>query len=376
MSFFKDFKEDLSQAVNELVPGEDGMTDDMDGEVNTLDVDSLDLQKELDKLGDMLDGSKDEKSAPASLFKTTVQEKKETAKEQPKAETAKEQPKAEPVKEQPKAETAKEQPKAEPVKETAKPQPKNESNINKVQENKKEGSTVEEHVKTETKDTQKDVSDLAKLFQNTQPQNSVPKREAQAPVQATAPKPAPAPAPVHVSAPTPAPTPAPAPAAAVVHQNASGSTQEEAVITKGMRIKGDVESEGSITIEGTITGNVKANGKLVVTGEIDGNTESSEFFADNARMNGEVNSSGTVRVGAGTVIKGNITATSSVIAGAVKGDIDVHGPVIIDTSAVVVGNIKSKSVQINNGAVIEGFCSQCYAEIDMDDLFGKTFGEN
>ena len=66
---------------------------------------------------------------------------------------------------------------------------------------------------------------------------------------------------------------------------------------------------------------------------------------------------------------GNITATSAVIAGAVKGDIDVQGPVVVDTSAVIKGNIKSRSVQINNGAVIEGFCSQCYADVDMDSLF-------
>ena len=71
------------------------------------------------------------------------------------------------------------------------------------------------------------------------------------------------------------------------------------------------------------------------------------------------------------MIIGNISATSAVIAGAVKGDIDVQGPVVIDTSAVIMGNIKSRSVQINNGAVIEGFCSQCYAEIDVEGLFGN-----
>ncbi len=69
---------------------------------------------------------------------------------------------------------------------------------------------------------------------------------------------------------------------------------------------------------------------------------------------------------------GNITASSAVIAGAIKGDIDVQGPVVVDTSAVVMGNIKSRSVQINNGAVIEGFCSQCYADIDVESLFGEN----
>ena len=57
------------------------------------------------------------------------------------------------------------------------------------------------------------------------------------------------------------------------------------------------------------------------------------------------------------------------IAGAVKGDIDVKGPVVLDSSAIVMGNIKSKSVQINNGAVIEGLCSQCYAEVSPSNFF-------
>ena len=72
------------------------------------------------------------------------------------------------------------------------------------------------------------------------------------------------------------------------------------------------------------------------------------------------------------MILGNLTATSAVIAGAVKGDIDVQGPVVVDTSAVIMGNIKSRSVQINNGAVIEGFCSQCYADVDVESLFAKS----
>jgi cytoskeletal protein CcmA (bactofilin family) len=109
--------------------------------------------------------------------------------------------------------------------------------------------------------------------------------------------------------------------------------------------------------------------RSTVTGTINGNSAASEFFADVAKVEGEVVSSGTVKIGAGSVIIGNISAASAVIAGAIKGDIDVQGPVVVDTSAVVMGNIKSRSVQINNGAVIEGFCSQCYADIDVQGLF-------
>ena len=144
---------------------------------------------------------------------------------------------------------------------------------------------------------------------------------------------------------------------------------ETSVITASTSLTGDISSQGSFDIQGTINGNVTCNGKLVVTGTINGNSQSSEFFADVAKIEGEVKSTGTVKVGAGSVIIGNISATSAVIAGAVKGDIDVQGPVVVDTSAVIMGNIKSRSVQINNGAVIEGFCSQCYADIDVQELF-------
>lgn len=145
---------------------------------------------------------------------------------------------------------------------------------------------------------------------------------------------------------------------------------ETSVITASTVLTGSIATAGSFDIQGTVNGNVSCNGKLVVTGVINGNSSASEFFADVARIEGEVYSSGTVKIGAGSVIVGNITAASAVIAGAVKGDIDVQGPVVVDASAVVMGNIKSRSVQINNGAVIEGFCSQCYADIDVQGLFG------
>ena len=151
----------------------------------------------------------------------------------------------------------------------------------------------------------------------------------------------------------------------------SAVLDETSVITASTTLTGNLASAGSFDIQGTVNGNVTCNGKLVVTGVINGNSASSEFFADVAKIEGEVVSTGTVKIGAGSVIIGNISATSAVIAGAVKGDIDVQGPVVVDTSAVIMGNIKSRSVQINNGAIIEGFCSQSYADVDVQGIFGK-----
>ena len=149
------------------------------------------------------------------------------------------------------------------------------------------------------------------------------------------------------------------------------ASDETTIITSGTLIHGDLESTGSLEISGTIEGNVSCRGKLTVTGSIVGNSNAEEVFADSAHITGEIVSNGSAKIGLGSVVIGNVTANSAVVAGAIKGDIDVHGPVVVDTSAVVMGNIKSRSVQINNGAVIEGFCSQSYAEIDVEGLFGS-----
>lgn len=147
------------------------------------------------------------------------------------------------------------------------------------------------------------------------------------------------------------------------------AVDETAVVTEGMTITGDIVSEGSMELIGTVNGNLDIYGKLNITGKIQGNSKAAEIYAEGAKIVGEVNSDGSVKIGQSSVIIGNISATSAVIAGAVKGDIDVHGPVILDTTAIVMGNIKSKSVQINNGAVIEGLCSQCYADISPSTFF-------
>ena len=146
-------------------------------------------------------------------------------------------------------------------------------------------------------------------------------------------------------------------------------SDEVSVLTESMIINGNIATEGALDVCGSVVGNIEALGKLNITGTIQGNSQAAEIYAENAKITGELKSMGSIKVGQSTVIIGNIYANSAVIAGAVKGDIDVKGPVILDASAIVMGDIKSKSVQINNGAVIEGMCSQCYAEVNPTSFF-------
>lgn len=288
MGFFKDFKDDFSQAVNELMPGEDnletGNTED-DLVVNTLEGE-VDVASELSKLDGLLE-------------QVTRQEAAREVKRTP----AKAVTPAAPV---------------NPIPVTPAAMPENTQNVM---------SSIQEE---------------RKMADNT------------------------------VTPVTPAAPANQAPTQAAMQERVV--SDEVSIITEGTIINGDIISNGSLDVRGQIDGNVSCNGKLTVTGVVNGNSNTSEFFADAAQIEGEVVSTGTVKIGLGSVIIGNVTSTSAVIAGAIKGDIDVQGPVVVDTSAVVMGNIKSRSVQINNGAVIEGFCSQCYSDVDVQGLFDSKKG--
>lgn len=146
---------------------------------------------------------------------------------------------------------------------------------------------------------------------------------------------------------------------------------ETGIIISGMTVNGDITSDGNLEIQGTVKGNISIEGKLEITGSVEGNSVAEEVFADGAKIVGEIKCNGSVKIGESSVVRGNVSATAAVIAGAIKGDIDVQGPVILDSTAMIMGNIKSKSIQINNGAAIEGLCSQCYADVSPASFFGE-----
>ena len=143
-------------------------------------------------------------------------------------------------------------------------------------------------------------------------------------------------------------------------------------MTAGTTIKGGISSDGSLEVMGVITGDVECQGKVAIVGTVTGNVIASEIYVSSKRLEGGLSSEGAVKIGVGTIVIGDVDGTSAYIAGAVKGDIDVNGHVIVDSTAIVQGNIKAKSIQVNNGAVVDGYCSLNYAGVNLEDFFAET----
>ena len=151
----------------------------------------------------------------------------------------------------------------------------------------------------------------------------------------------------------------------------SGLSEDTTYITGKTAIIGNIETEDDIDIMGRVEGNITCSGKLIIGGRVNGNIKVTELYAHQAHISGEIIAERSVKIGAGTISVGNISAESAVIAGAVKGDVDVKEQVIVDSSAVVVGNIRSKSIQVNSGAIVDGMCQQVYSDVNVEKLFDE-----
>lgn len=365
MGFFKDFKRDFAQAVNELMPDKDELAEEYDDEdmVNTFDgKDDMDVAPEdvLENLDDFKIYSIEEESKDSDIV--SQQEHSEPDSDEVKKED--EQP-SNAFADIPQAEIINEN-EADDVSGMSDADSRREDGFDSGDELKRADALDEEDMKEGIADALaaesraseedsaeelqsvnlgQDVQDAMMMRENTS-ESSEEENDMEGDSMAEV-------------------------DAKVDEQDIDSIINDDTTyITKGTSIKGNIETDGGIDIIGSVEGDVSCGGKLIIGGSIKGNVLAAEIYANAAKIEGDISSEGSVKIGVGSVTVGNITASSAVVAGAVHGDIDVQGPVIVDSTAVIMGNIKSRSVQINNGAVIEGFCSQCYSEIDVKSFFG------
>jgi cytoskeletal protein CcmA (bactofilin family) len=92
-------------------------------------------------------------------------------------------------------------------------------------------------------------------------------------------------------------------------------------IGSGTTIEGDIKTEGDIRVDGKIIGNIFSKGRLVT--------------------------------GPGSSISGDIVCTNGNIDGTVKGNIQVTETLKVSKTANIDGNITSKKLIVDEGAVIQ-----------------------
>ena len=146
-------------------------------------------------------------------------------------------------------------------------------------------------------------------------------------------------------------------------------------VTEGQRqqtrvpaIIGEAIFRGMIPVDGIVSGQPGSNGGSMTLRqhgrsffgtepELSGEIAFVEMIRVNGHIAGSVHSKkGTLIVDAGAHVDANVNVAIALIAGTVNGDIVAHQRVELSPSAKIYGNIWTRSLSIQGGAIFEGVC--------------------
>jgi cytoskeletal protein CcmA (bactofilin family) len=96
-------------------------------------------------------------------------------------------------------------------------------------------------------------------------------------------------------------------------------------ISDGTHITGDIKVEHDLRIEGNLKGTVEVGGMLVLgpTGKVEG----------------------------------NVIARSATLAGEIRGNLKGHEKIVLESKSILVGDLITRELVINEGAIFQGNCS-------------------
>lgn len=106
--------------------------------------------------------------------------------------------------------------------------------------------------------------------------------------------------------------------------------ENETIIGATVKVEGDFTSEGNVLVQGVVNGSLKTSGNL--------------------------------RIDKGAKIKANVEAANAIVRGEIKGNVTVKDNLELGESAAVDGDIVTKILSIEPGAVLHGHCSVATGE--------------
>lgn len=72
------------------------------------------------------------------------------------------------------------------------------------------------------------------------------------------------------------------------------------------------------------------------------------------RIKGELVSSETVTIGPGGIVEGDVTAKDVIVGGKVTGKLNASGKVVLESKAILIGDLKTARLIVEEGAVFNG----------------------
>lgn len=144
--------------------------------------------------------------------------------------------------------------------------------------------------------------------------------------------------------------PAPAPEAEPAKPAPAATTY----IAPGTELTGTLKTDSNVEICGKFEGDIISTGTVLLRADHHGNVSAGQLELSGKAMKGDAAVSGTMTVGEGSAITGNLTVGTLICRGDINGDVQCSGDVTLGRTARITGNIQAATITMEKGCTVKG----------------------
>ncbi len=143
----------------------------------------------------------------------------------------------------------------------------------------------------------------------------------------------------------------PSPAAAPI---AGSARRDTSVLTSDLTIIGRIEARGNIELNGALEGDLVTQGDVRIFGKVTGNVSGQNVTLLSGTVHGDIMAAERVQVDAQSAVVGDISACDLTACGRLEGDLKLKNSVTFEGTALLLGNVETKLLAVQEGAQLCG----------------------
>ena len=126
------------------------------------------------------------------------------------------------------------------------------------------------------------------------------------------------------------------------------------ILAEDFSIEGTIRAKGDVELCGTLKGDLITEGDIHVKGKVTGNLNGKNIELLAGNVFGNISAQKDIHLDHQSLVIGNISADNVEAGGRIKGDLKIKSKTRLVSGVMLVGNVKTDAISLEEGARISG----------------------
>jgi len=126
------------------------------------------------------------------------------------------------------------------------------------------------------------------------------------------------------------------------------------ILAEDFSIEGTIRAKGDVELRGTLKGDLITEGDIHVKGKVTGNLNGKNIELLAGNVFGNISAQKDIHLDHQSLVIGNISAENVEAGGRIKGDLKIKSKTRLVSGVMLVGNVKTDAISLEEGARISG----------------------